>query len=278
VQAIGPLEGLVGYTPPAQPAPTVQEPVYQIRYYENSTAWHDVGFSAYTERPEKDRRILYTTPPAANPTTEEPSAVQPAPVQEPSFKEWTQDYVRDNIHKLKTTPPAAPKVVDCHATGVCVQSGLRAEVPAPVQPVQEADVFDDDIEVTGPTTIRTRYRLEVGTKLYTTPPVPTVQEPDAIVTSVTSFPDGVARSGLDRELPLMAGVYLAAPATQQAVPEGMKLVKMQPHDLAEQLYWEHPTYRGAKPLQWRDAPNEVRREWLDKAKAMLAAAPEKGPT
>jgi hypothetical protein len=52
----------------AQPAP-VQELVYQIRYYENSTAWHDVGFSAYTERPEKDRRILYTTPPA-----------QPAPV------------------------------------------------------------------------------------------------------------------------------------------------------------------------------------------------------
>jgi hypothetical protein len=28
--------------------------------------------------------------------------------------------------------PAAP-VVDCHATGVCVQSGLRAEQPAPVQ-------------------------------------------------------------------------------------------------------------------------------------------------
>ncbi len=42
----------------------MQELVYQIRYYENSTAWHDVGFSAYTERPEKDRRILYTTPPA----------------------------------------------------------------------------------------------------------------------------------------------------------------------------------------------------------------------
>jgi hypothetical protein len=36
--------------------------------------------------------------------------------------------------------------------------------------VQEPDAFDDDIEVTGPTTIRTRYRLEVGTKLYTTPP------------------------------------------------------------------------------------------------------------
>jgi hypothetical protein len=32
----------------------------------------------------------------------------------------------------------APKVVDCHATGVCVQSGLRAEKPAPVQPVAQA--------------------------------------------------------------------------------------------------------------------------------------------
>jgi hypothetical protein len=34
---------------------------------------------------------------------------KPAPVQEPSFKEWTQDYVRNNIHKLKSTPPAASK-------------------------------------------------------------------------------------------------------------------------------------------------------------------------
>jgi hypothetical protein len=63
--------------------------------------------------------------------------------------------VLDNPHEWKgyevrylyTTPPAAQ--------------------PAPVQ---EPDAFDDDIEVTGPTTIRTRYRLEVGTKLYTTPP------------------------------------------------------------------------------------------------------------
>jgi hypothetical protein len=36
---------------------------------------------------------------------------QPA-VQEPSFKEWTQDYVRDNIHKLKAAPPAQPAVPD----------------------------------------------------------------------------------------------------------------------------------------------------------------------
>jgi hypothetical protein len=29
-----------------------------------------------------------------------------------------------------TSPQPAPRVVDCHATGVCVQSGLRAEQPA----------------------------------------------------------------------------------------------------------------------------------------------------
>jgi hypothetical protein len=57
----------------------VQEPVYQIRYYDNSTAWHDANLAAYLERPEKDRRILYTTPPAA----------QPAPVQERTQKTKT---------------------------------------------------------------------------------------------------------------------------------------------------------------------------------------------
>jgi hypothetical protein len=52
---------------------------------------------------------------AAVAAIEQALAAQPAPVQEPSFKEWTQDYVRDNIQKLKATPPAAQ--------------------PAPVQPV-----------------------------------------------------------------------------------------------------------------------------------------------
>ena len=89
---------------------------------------------------------------------------QPAPVQEPvawrKFNGFRFDYIEHQpalsgmVSKewkplYDTTPPAQP---------------------AHVQPVQEADVFDDDIEVTGPTTIRTRYRLEVGTKLYTTQP------------------------------------------------------------------------------------------------------------
>jgi hypothetical protein len=50
-------------------------------------------------------------------------------------------YVPDNAQPLYTTPPAqpAPKVVDCHATGVCVQSGLRAEMPAPVPVCKECN-------------------------------------------------------------------------------------------------------------------------------------------
>jgi hypothetical protein len=45
------------------------------------------------------------------------------------------------LDRIRTTPPAAPKVVDCHATGVCVQSGLRAEMPAPVQPVDSVQAI-----------------------------------------------------------------------------------------------------------------------------------------
>lgn len=38
-------------------------------------------------------------------------------------------------------------------------------------------------------------------------PAPVQQEPDAIVTSLTVGPDNIVRAGLDRELPLMTGVY-----------------------------------------------------------------------
>jgi uncharacterized protein YbdZ (MbtH family) len=105
-------------------------------------------------------------------------------------------------------------------------------------------------------------------------PAPTVQEPVAYwIPKAEQFciADPSGRPFAKAWEPL----YTTPPA-QPAVPEGWKLVKMQPHELAEQLYLEHPTYRGTKPLQWRDAPNEARREWLDKANAMLAAAPEKG--
>lgn len=55
---------------------------------------------------------------------------------------------------------------------------------------------------------------------------PAQQEPDAIVTSLTAGPDGVARSGLDRELPLMAGVYLAPqPAQQEPINESTDLLQ-----------------------------------------------------
>ncbi len=42
-------------------APTVQEPVYQIRHYGTNTVWHDVPISAYVVSLKENRRILYTT-------------------------------------------------------------------------------------------------------------------------------------------------------------------------------------------------------------------------
>jgi hypothetical protein len=45
--------------------------------------------------------------------------------------------IDEALEQALAAPPAAPKVVDCRATGVCVQSGLRAEMPAPVPPTNE---------------------------------------------------------------------------------------------------------------------------------------------
>ena len=59
----------------------------------------------------------------------------------------------------------------------------------------------------------------------------------------------------------------------QVRAQGWKLVRETPRELAEQLYAQHPTYHGTRALAWLEAPNEVKREWLDKATAMLAAAP-----
>jgi hypothetical protein len=117
--------------------------------------------------------VKRATPPAAQPAPVQPMAhivgeidhtgkvwkpVQPAPVQEPVYHlRQFGDVTKEQLDRYMETGDINPQ-------------------PAPVQAVQEADVFDDDIEVTGPTTIRTRYRLEVGTKLYTTPPAAPVQE------------------------------------------------------------------------------------------------------
>jgi hypothetical protein len=55
---------------------------------------------------------------------------EPAPVQEPSFKEWTQDYVRNNIHKLKSTPPAAQPAVQEPVAFVAPNGDLRKTTEA----------------------------------------------------------------------------------------------------------------------------------------------------
>ena len=61
-----------------------------------------------------------------------------SPVQDPTDV-WFDKCFRSD----PPTAQPAPTVVDCHATGVCVQSGLRAEKPAPVpHPVIAGMLFD----------------------------------------------------------------------------------------------------------------------------------------
>ena len=80
-------------------------------------------------------------------------------------------------------------------------------------------------------------------------------------------------------IPDAEAVY-AAPqqADRQRVPEGYvqerKSAAQLAEELARQMYRQHPTYRGVTPLLWENAPSEVRAEWVQKASAMLAAAPE----
>ena len=56
-----------------------------------------------------------------------------------SEKDFWEGYVPEPVKSGEgasatvTITLPAPRVVDCHATGVCVQSGLQAEQPAPVQ-------------------------------------------------------------------------------------------------------------------------------------------------
>jgi hypothetical protein len=98
-----------------------------------------------------------------------------------------------------TTPPAAPKVVDCHATGVCVQSGLRAEMPAPAQPVAQAiihaiteygDARADQDANNAPTTSHERLadciRLIRAAQGSTPPAQPAVPLTDDVVQKIIS--------------------------------------------------------------------------------------------
>jgi hypothetical protein len=120
-----------------------------------SDLWGAVGSDA--DMPEAQRGFDSAAQPATD--NNESLESKPTPVQEPVYHlRQFGDVTKEQLDRYMETGDINPQ-------------------PAPVQPVQEADVFDDDIEVTGPTTIRTRYRLEVGTKLYTTPPAAPVQEP-----------------------------------------------------------------------------------------------------
>ena len=111
-------------TPPAQPAPTVQEPVAIYQYQTASGAWVDQEKHSYdynVRHGQATVRVVYTTPPA-----------QPAPVQEPVADVYMAGSMKTNIgtngrvvyvstvysekplakgEKLYTTPPAQPAPV-----------------------------------------------------------------------------------------------------------------------------------------------------------------------
>ena len=129
---------------------------------------------------------------------ENASPAQPAPVQEPVYHlRQFGDVTKEQLDRYMETGDINPQ-------------------PAPVQAVQEADVFDDDIEVTGPTTIRTRYRLEVGTKLYTTPPAqPAPVEPDWKAEYLKSVESGCITLDELREARAELAVIKQALAAQQ---------------------------------------------------------------
>jgi len=58
--------------------------------------------------------------------------IQAESVPELCGSDYSQALYKAALKLAGQSAPAAP-VVDCHATGVCVQAGLRAEMPAPVQ-------------------------------------------------------------------------------------------------------------------------------------------------
>jgi hypothetical protein len=75
-----------------------------------------------------------------------------------------------------TWPAEQPEPTNCRHCGG--EDNVICAGQCKVQPAQqEPDVFDDDIEVIGLNEIRSRWRLEKGTKLYTSPPAQ--QEPVA---------------------------------------------------------------------------------------------------
>jgi hypothetical protein len=53
---------------------------------------------------------------------------EPAPVQRPSFKEWTTDHVRDNIHKLKAQPAPTQDIPDLIAGALGVSRGTAYDM------------------------------------------------------------------------------------------------------------------------------------------------------
>jgi len=72
---------------------------------------------------------------------------------------------QESVRATMLAEQPAQQLVDCHVTGVCVQSGLRAEQPAQQEPVSGVVIREGM-----PTLLRDRDIKPTDARLYTSPP------------------------------------------------------------------------------------------------------------
>ena len=162
VQAIGPLEGLVGYTPPAQPAP-VQEPDLAKAYREELDKLSQRNYELRMENTK-----LKAAPPA-----------QPAPVQEP------YGYVSTHTSGLMHFNKTFQGVYTDTATEIVAVYTTPPAQPAPVQEPDLAKAYREELDKLS----QRNYELRMeNTKLKAAPPAQPapVQEPYGYVSTHTS--------------------------------------------------------------------------------------------
>lgn len=71
-----------------------------------------------------------------------------------------------------------------------------------------------------------------------------------------------------RELPPPPGEV----EVQEPVSKAVKINRQ-----AQAMYAKHPTYKGATPMTWDEAPLAVKREWIEKAREISAPAAQPAP-
>ena len=166
-------------------------------------------------------------------------APQPAAQDRPSFAEWTSDYARDNLHKLKAQPAAQPT----EPVGFIVATRWNA--------ADEVTRYEASFRPTA--------KIKAGDMLYTNPATPPATQPkaDAIKWPVMPsnkgqspvlFEDGYAE-GWAKCL-TMCQEAMAQTATKPAAQQKLETVNA---ELLEALNWaynEAVDHNDSLPFDW----------------------------